>query len=344
LYSIFGHSAIRIIDSNNVSDVVFNFGTFNFYDKNFYTKFIKGKLLYFVSIDKTDNFIEAYKESNRSVVEQLLSLSPSEKIAIKNALINNCREENRYYKYDFFYDNCTTRLRDVLTKYKNEKIVLPPVMPIQKTFRNAIHQYLDQGGQYWSKLGIDILLGAKTDKIMSATEQEFLPDNLMKGLEISQPVTLAKNRKDIVIANPIEKQQDFFTPFHVFLSLFILLLFLSLIKNKTIQKILAAFDFSFFFLLGSLGVILVLAWFCTDHSMTKNNFNLIWASPTHLLSCYFMFKTGKSASWYFAFNVTITCLLLLLWWWLPQSLNFSLFFIASIFALRSFFRYKKANN
>jgi hypothetical protein len=84
LYSIFGHSAIRIIDSNSVTDYVFNYGTFDFDDPNFYIKFVKGKLLYFISIERTNDFIEFYKYENRSVSEQVLSLSAEEKIAIND--------------------------------------------------------------------------------------------------------------------------------------------------------------------------------------------------------------------------------------------------------------------
>lgn len=342
LYSIFGHSAIRIIDSNNVSDLVFNYGTFNFYDKNFYTKFIKGKLLYFVSIEKTMDFIEAYRAANRKVTEQLLQLSPEEKIAIKKALIENCREENKYYKYDFFYDNCTTRLRDILTKFKKEKIVLQPVMPANKTFRNAIHQYLDRSGQYWSKLGIDILLGARTDKIMSPSEQEFLPDNLMKGIENSLPHPLSAHQQVIVLASPVEKEINLLTPINLFALIFIIIFFLSLSKNNAFQKILTLFDVTLSLSLGVLGIILVLAWFCTDHSMTKNNYNLLWALPTHLLGCFFIFQKGLAAKRYFLINTLISCFLLAFWWALPQSLNPALIFITATVALRSFYRFKNA--
>ena len=165
LYSIFGHSAIRIIDSNNVTDYIYNYGTFNFDDNGFYLKFIRGKLLYFVSIERTEDFLAFYTLENRGIAEQILQLTGDEKIAIQKALKENLKEENKYYKYDFFLDNCTTRLRDVISNKKYPKPLLPLVMPASTTYRNAIHQYLDKGGQKWSELGIDILLGMPTDKI-----------------------------------------------------------------------------------------------------------------------------------------------------------------------------------
>ena len=183
LYSTFGHSAIRIIDSNNVTDYVYNFGCFNFDDDDFYFKFIRGRLLYFVNVERTDEFIAAYHESNRNITEQTLSLTFNEKKEIQKALNENLKEENKFYKYDFFYDNCTTRVRDILSKYKSPSPEFPYVMPSGTTFRQAIHVYLDNNQQDWSKLGIDILLGQPTDKIMAASEQEFLPDNLLAALD-----------------------------------------------------------------------------------------------------------------------------------------------------------------
>jgi hypothetical protein len=187
LYSIFGHSAIRVIDSVALKDYVFNYGTFDFDDKNFYIKFMRGKLLYFLSMDNTADFISFYQYFNRGITEQVLQLTDQEKISIQRFLYNNLKNENKFYQYDFFYDNCTTRPRDIILKNTTNRPVLPFAMSPQTTFRSAIHQYLDRSGQSWSKLGIDILLGVRTDKIMTAEEQQFLPDNLMASIDQSQP-------------------------------------------------------------------------------------------------------------------------------------------------------------
>ena len=109
------------------------------------------------------------------MTEQVLNLSAEEKINIRHALIENLKEENKFYFYDFFLDNCTTRLRDIIVKYHNPQPKLPAVMPAHYTFRNAIHQYLDSNHKDWSKFGIDILLGAPTDAVMTTAQQQFLP-------------------------------------------------------------------------------------------------------------------------------------------------------------------------
>lgn len=120
LYSTFGHSAIRVIDSARSSDWVFNYGTFDFNDPDFYTKFIQGKLLYFVSLERTVDFISQYQYEQRKVIEQELQLNESEKLFIQQYLFENLKPENRFYPYDFFFDNCTTRLRDLLEKENSQ--------------------------------------------------------------------------------------------------------------------------------------------------------------------------------------------------------------------------------
>ncbi|RYF12295.1 MAG: DUF4105 domain-containing protein, partial [Oxalobacteraceae bacterium] len=194
LYSIFGHSAIRITDSTALTDIVFNYGTFNFNDKNFYLKFARGKLDYFLSLESFTDFRDLYQYTGRGITEQVLNLNAEEKIALQNALLENAKEENRYYKYDFFFDNCTTRLRDLILKFKIPSPQLPATMPSDTRFREAIHLYLNNGKQYWSKLGIDVLLGAKTDRVMTAEEQQFLPDNLMLALDAARNMKISNSR------------------------------------------------------------------------------------------------------------------------------------------------------
>ena len=116
LYSTFGHSALRVFDSSNNTDLVYNYGTFEFYDPDFYNKFVKGKLLYFVSIDSLPSFMEEYDYYKRGITEQAINISCEEKQRMVAALFENAKEENKYYRYDFNYDNCTTRLRDMLEK------------------------------------------------------------------------------------------------------------------------------------------------------------------------------------------------------------------------------------
>jgi Domain of unknown function (DUF4105) len=335
LNETFGHSAIRVIDSNSVTDHVYNYGTFDFEDKNFYVKFIKGKLRYFVNIDQFQEFAFFYQQYNRGITEQVLNLSAQEKQNIYYALIENAKEENKYYQYDFFLDNCTTRLRDIIKKYYNPTPALPAVMPTSYTFRNAIHQYLDDNNQYWSKLGIDILLGAKTDAVMTTEQQEFLPDNLMHALDSATNTKVVSTSQQLYIFNSTKNKSSFFTP--LFLSSAILLFFilLSLFKNNFSRKLLKFFDVLLFVLVGALGILLLFMWFGTDHIMTKNNYNLLWASPLFIVYAFIVNKNTLQAKRISLFVCIYLLLVLCSWIFLPQLMNNGLLPIVVLLAWRS---------
>ncbi len=337
LYSIFGHSAIRIVDSNNVNDLVFNYGTFNFNDEEFYIKFVKGKLNYFVSVQQTEDFIYSYTAEGRGVTEQVLNFSEQEKNNIKRALIENLKEENKYYQYDFFYDNCTTRLRDIISKNKQPNPILPYVMPEKTRFRQAIHMYLNKSEQHWSKLGIDLLLGAKTDKIMSAEEQEFLPENLMNAFDHCTNQKLVSEKVQLsppTFINQISK--SLFTPNFCFWIFFSIVLFLSFVKNKFISIIASGLDFTILFFTGALGILFIFMWFGTDHIMTKNNYNILWALPTNLIAAFFIKSKLNFVRNYFVFITCFLSLVLICWNFLPQQLNVSLIPIILSLMVRSY--------
>lgn len=324
LYSLFGHSAIRVTDSNSVTDHVYNYGTFNFDDHNFYLKFVRGKLLYFMSIEEFEDFKRLYQYTNRGMTEQVLNLSAEEKIILKQFLIENSKEENRYYKYDFFFDNCTTRVRDLIVKYKQPAPLLPAVRPANMRFRQAIHEYLDRGHQPWSKLGIDILLGAKTDRIMTASEQQFLPDNLLMALDSNRNGPLVTSSQNLYQLEKVIPDKNPFTPLVFFSSLLAFFVLLHFTIGKKLPVLMTGLDGMLFFLSGLLGVILIFMWLATDHSMTKNNYNLLWALPTHLLISFFI---GSKNSWvkkYFSISFCAGALLLIAWTFLPQQLNTAL--------------------
>ena len=341
LYSIFGHSAVRIIDSNSVTDIVYNYGTFNFDDEGFYLKFIRGKLLYYISIEQFEDFKFLYQATNRGMTEQVLNYSGKEKKTIQHALNENLKEENKYYKYDFFLDNCTTRLRDLLVINKYPQPVLPAVMPVNTPFRQAIHQYLDKGKQSWSKLGIDILLGAPTDAVMTASQQQFLPDNLMISLDSCRNTNLVRSSENLYLLPGNNEQNNWFTPMLFFSLLLGIFILLSFSNNKSLQAILKRLDGLLFFLTGLLGIILVLMWASTDHTMTKNNYNLLWAWPTHIILSFFIGSNRSFVKKYFLFTAIGLSGILLVWFFLPQQMNNALIPFVITLIYRSAMKYLK---
>lgn len=344
LYSTFGHSALRVSDNKAGTDIIYNYGTFDFNDPGFYSKFVRGKLLYFVSIDDFNNFLEQYKYEQRGIIEQVLDLDCAKKTKLIAALQENLKPENRYYKYDFVYDNCTTRLRDIVFS-SSENVSTADVRPAQRiTFRNLIHEYLNKGKQPWSKFGIDILLGSPLDKKISNSEAMFLPDYLLKGFDSTamNGKDLVSEKKEILAATAPLKKDSLFTPFVVFGILLLIIAALNILNKG--KKFLDYFDFILFFLTGALGVLLLFMWFGTDHQTCKNNLNLIWAFPTHLIIAFFIFKKRDWIRRYFLFNTTLLALLLITWKWLPQEMNNGLLPVVALLLLRSFIRFKKLGN
>ena len=321
LYSTFGHSALRVIDSNSVTDHVYNFGTFNFDDPGFYLKFVRGQLKYYVNIEEFQDFKFGYITENRGITEQDLNFSAAEKIIIHRALIENIKEENKFYMYDFFFDNCTTRLRDILVKYHQPKPLLPAVMPTTYTFRNAIHQYLDGNNMLWSKFGIDILLGAPTDAVMTISQQQFLPENLMKAVDSTKNTELVSSSKNLYVLSESNIKKSFFTPFVLFASVLLVFVLLSLFKNTITQNILKLLDSFLFFSVGLLGLLLVFMWVGTAHIMTKNNYNLLWAWPMHIVYAFFIHKSSRGVKTYSMLLCIFLVLLLCTWFFLAQKMN-----------------------
>ena len=343
LYLTWGHSALRIADHTTNRDIIYNYGTFDFDDPAFYSKFTRGKLLYFVSVQKFENFVEEYQYYQRGITEQVLDLSCSEKEKLVSALEENAKEENKYYKYDFTVDNCTTRLRDIVFKNADGPVITKDIRPNEKiTFRNLIHEYLDSSYQYWSKLGIDILLGSPLDKNLTNDEAMFLPDYLLKGFDSStiSKKKLVSEKHEILKPTLPKPTSGLLTPFIVFTILLFVILVLSTLKNT--GKFLSVFDFILFFLSGFLGVFILFMWFGTDHPECKNNFNLAWALPFHFIIVFFLFRKGIWWPKYYFFIYSILLLaLLILWKWLPQQMNNALIPIVCLLLVRSYARYKK---
>jgi Domain of unknown function (DUF4105) len=291
LYSVFGHSALRVVDSAAGTDIVYNYGTFDFNDPDFYTKFLRGKLMYFVSQVSYPDIIFEYQYFKRGVVEQALHLSPIKKKKIQSFLFENIREENRYYKYDFLYDNCTTRLRDIIfQKEENSIVEVPMIVESGQTFRDHLHYYLNRAEMKWTALGIDLLLGIGADMPMDNMESMFLPDFLMKGISSATVDNVKLESDKIIQVNDLQSiplQSSFFvTPLFIISLLSFLLLIPSFgfIKNTTLGLLA---DRILFISTGLLGIFLLFMWLGTDHESFSKNINLIWAFP---LNIFFSFR------------------------------------------------------
>lgn len=337
LYSTFGHTALRVEDGATGADYIFNYGTFEF-SPAFYSQFIRGKLLYSLSVENFRDFISQYQYESRSVQEQILQLTCPEKEKLYSALQINAQEQNRYYRYDFLFDNCTTRAKDIVANNTYNRVVFKNILPKNKpSFRNLIHSYLNAGHEYWSKLGIDILLGAKLDKKVTNEQAMFLPDYLLKGFDsalVNGHSLVTPPQTVLQMPSPLSKGY-FFTPAIVFSIVCMLILFLSFSHAPWIRTVLNIFDFLFFFVLGLAGMLLLFMWFATDHTVTANNYNLLWALPTNAIAAFFVHSNKQVIRIYFKLVFGLSILLLAAWFFIPQQMNNALLPLLVLIIYRS---------
>ena len=340
LYSTFGHSALRVVDRSTGTDIIYNYGVFDFYDPDFYVKFVKGKLLYYLDQENFSDFLYNYSADNRTVSEQVLELSCTEKKDMQQFLFTNLRPENKTYKYDFLFDNCTTRLRDLVLTKSGKKYYTTSILPNPETsFREHIHYYLNKNQMHWAKLGIDLLLGAKLDRHMSEEEAMFLPDYLEKGFDSSKYASKPLVKNKIILysrkENAEENKKPLFTPLAIFSLLLVAIVLITLMPFKGSGPLLKVTDYILFLTTGLLGILLVFMWFGTDHQVCGNNYNLLWALPTHVVAAFLIRKQTILSKRYFRSTAILSCILLIAWFFLPQALNPALIPVVLLLGFRS---------
>jgi hypothetical protein len=343
LYATFGHTALRVQNATAGTDLVFNYGTFEF-GPDFYIKFIRGKLLYFLSVEDFNDFVYLYQLDSRSIQEQVLQLSCEEKEKLFSALQVNAQEENKYYRYDFLFDNCTTRAGDIVANNTNSPVLFKNILPAHvPTFRDLIHSYLDAGHQYWSKLGIDILLGVRVDRKVSNREAMFLPEYLLKGFDnaVINNKPLVSTPKTILEMDSPLGDKSFFTPAIVFSLLLLAILSISLSNQQWATAVVKTFDFIFFFILGLAGMLILFMWFGTDHKVCQDNYSLLWALPSHLVMAFFVNSKRQWPKKYFKIIFLLTIALVITWFFLPQQMNNALIPILLLIIYRSWQLSKK---
>ncbi len=328
LYASFGHSAFRVLDLENKIDKVYNYGTFDFSTPNFYTKFVQGKLLYQLSSYNFGNFLKSYHRENRWVKGQVLDLDQVQVQKVFDYLEENAKPENRSYKYDFFYDNCSTKLYAVLEDALGEDLVFKSDFDkVNYSHRDLIELYM--GHQPWADFGIDLALGADIDRKASSMEYMFLPDYVFEAftsIEIKKNGKLdpvVKRTEEILLSYNQESKQGSFTPILLFSVIAILIIWITYkdYNNKTRNKILDTLLFS---VTGLIGIILLLLWFATDHSATANNFNILWAFAPNLMFAFLLNKNAKLSKFY-AFTLLILLdIMVLLWIFKVQVFHYSL--------------------
>lgn len=289
LYATFGHTALRVVDPDTDVDEVFNFGTFDFNTSNFYFKFLSGKLDYMLEVSDFDDFILEYIEDGRWVAEQVLHISREEKQRIYDSLNIVLLPENRFYRYDFFRNNCSTKVIDLILAFTADQSLIDSLkIKSGLTFRKALRPYI--AGKEGVNLGINLLLGPFADQPMSKIQQTFLPEGLMEVLsqtKIADPSVII-SPGDYEAAMPADPDLP--------MILFWILLFIVVIEalwSKTSQRTSDRIDAVLFAIPGLLSLLFISLWIWSDHVSLHLNLNLLWANPLNLILVWAIIKNKE---------------------------------------------------
>lgn len=271
VYSVFGHTAIRIFDRENNIDEVYNFGMFDFDTPNFEYKYLKGRLEYFRGVQKMDNFIKIYTQEERLITEQVLDLNELEKKKIINRLKFLYKPENQFYLYSFLEKNCSTETRDLLKyvglDFKNQEL--------EESNRALINSFLNE--MPWLKLGINLVLGKSLDKNSTRNQSMFLPDYLKKEIDDAtlSDSKIVRHEQNL---NTIQKSKNVslervFSPVLLFSLIALITFFWFPTQIRLIISL----------LIGITGSFILVLWMFSGHEEVKNNLNILWCNPLYFI-------------------------------------------------------------
>lgn len=333
-YTSFGHSAIRVCDPALNIDVVYNYGTFNFDIPHFYWTFARGRLNYCLSRSDYNYFAFEYGYEGRAVWEQRLRLSPQEVNNLFVALETNYLPEYRYYLYDFFRDNCATRVRDMVAGALCHRTLSPEtVTDTNLSYRNLLYRSTEDCLLWW-RLGVDIVLGQRCDHRCANYEYMFSPIEMMHQFDT---LTVSDTHEPLaepavqILAPTRTPTPRSVSPTLVFWVLFMAVLCLTIIGwNKDWR--LKWLDIVLFVLPFLVSLLVLFLWFGTSHYCTKFNLNILWASP---LFIYFAICLRRSNRWVICLQILMLLAAAVMTLApLPQQLNAAVLPISLILILR----------
>jgi len=337
-YSIYGHSALRIVIPGERIDSVYNWGVFDFDTKNFAWKFAKGRLDYMVIAESPRGFMGEYFYEKRYVYSQQFNLNSNELRILINLVHKNLLPENAKYRYDFFYDDCSTRIRDLIEKAVGDILKYPPAETGKiPSFRDMVGKY--QNPYPWLKFGVDLIMGSTADKKAVFRDRMFLPIDLKD--ELSKTFVNRSGRMIPLLQNPVVlldfKAPDttpyfFLAPPSIFtIVITIILILAGLIKNRKIIRIIDIIIFSVF---SVLSVLMIFFNFFTDHQQMRWNLNILWLNP-FIIACLMSLILNKTGTVWFKIVFYISAAFLVLQYVLPQDFNIAFSLLTIILLIRS---------
>lgn len=295
VWAQYGHTAIRYYDKESGEDLAINYGIFSLDQTYFIPRFVLGMTDYRMGVQPMDMFLAQYSYEGRGVVEQVLNLSAEDKEVIYKALQENMKPENVVYRYNYFFDNCTTRARDMLVNHLHGKVVYPPAEE-DATFRSMIHKWNNK--YEWAQFGEDLLLGVNADRKTTKSEQQFLPENLRSDFDKAKyngkPLVKETN---VLLDAETEVVEPVFplSPLSVALIFAVISLVMMLFSYRR-QQVYWAWDLALMLTSGLMGIIFFVMIF-SQHPCVSLNFILLFFNPLPLFFLYSTIKKKKVIWW-----------------------------------------------
>ena len=301
VYSLYGHTAIRYHDLRPGGfDLAFNYGVFDFKKPHFVARFVFGLTDYELGAYPYKYFLEEYRRFGSMVTEQVLNLTAEEKLILHEALAMNLRPENKIYRYNFFYSNCTTKARDIIENCINGKIEYAGREDYTPSYREMIHSMTRNNP--WARFGNDLLLGIKADFKTDLRQQEFLPGNLLYDFDHAQIYSegtyrpLIKERRIAVPAGVQIVQEGFpLTPLScaaILLAIGLVIFFFEWRK----KRVFIVWDVLLMLAVGTFGIVLTLMLF-SQHPTVSLNLQIILLNPLPLLFLWPVIRRRQTRYW-----------------------------------------------
>lgn len=284
VYSLFGHTALRYRNDSRGVDLVFNYGVFDFDAPNFVWRFVLGETDYILAVERFENFRMQYDIRGSGVTEQILNIDSLCAEKLFNALLYNSLEQNRVYRYNYFFNNCTTKARDIVFANLGDSVrYVSPSSMHAMTFRQIVHNFTE--GYPWYTFGIDLLLGAASDEI-SGHHAQFAPFVLLHDLSSAYTVPgnrpLVTNQGDILLSQERVHARNNLTPFNVSLLL-LLFTFVIMLCERRSKKSYWGWDILLMFLQGVAGCVIMFMILFSQHPTVDENYLVILLNPLPLI-------------------------------------------------------------
>lgn len=344
VYAYFGHTALRYCNPDKNLDVVFNYGLFDFSEPGFVAKFVLGETDYMLGVIEYPYFIQEYAMRGSGVVEQVLALDSLQRERLFALLCDNYRPANRVYRYNYFYNNCTTKARDIIEEALVDVAgVEYPMCDGSPTFREVVHRFTAVSP--WYTLGIDMLLGSGADKAPGSRVMQFIPSTLMSDFSGAVILTTDSVRPLVAHTNnllePVDDNADsatYFTPNLLFTLLLITVAIITYFGRRR-RKYIWAVDAVLLFVQGVAGVLVTFMVLFSVHPTVGSNMLVLFLNPLPLvlLPIYFYNAIKKRKQNVMWIQTIMVSQFLILAPFLPQYIPTAVYLFAATLLVRSLY-------